>query len=212
MKIYEITAKYTDYRHPANRKVGFGSKFVDVAHTEYRRSSKDAKVEVFKYLLGKAELTNGTLAPDGKSHVIADFEVRNGGSWLTLSNKYYGRGDGISTSLDHYDIEIKEVDSLPDGETLKKGKFVFDTSYDNIQPARDLSTITDWEVSKVSRFPFKENFDLVKVDIVTPSGTETAQINCEVFDGVFRVRELQEYGVKVSDMLWKKIQAAFFAT
>ena len=211
MKIYKITATYTDYRHPANRNVQLGCGFVDVVHTEYRRSSRDAKVEVFKYLLGKAERMHGTVAPDGKSTVIDKFEVRNGGNWLKLRHEYYHQGYMMSTSIDCYSIEIKEVDALPEGETLTKGKFVFDNSYGNIPATRDLSTITDWEVAKVRRFPFKENFDLVKVDITTPSGTETAQIDCEVFEGVFRVRELQDCGVKVSDMLWKRIQAAFAA-
>lgn len=207
--VYKITAEYTDYTHPVNSNSGPFHPYTSVTHTEYRADATIAKVEVFKYVLGKAELNRGRIAPNGKSTIIPDFEVRNAGQWFSLSNKYYGRGDGNSSVTDHYSVQIQEVDELPAGETLTEGDFVFDESYDNLPPERDTASITDWKVGKFVRLPFRENFDLVKVNLYTPSGRETAFVNCELKDGIFRLRELQDCPVNVTEPLWTQIQRAW---
>lgn len=204
-----ITASFVDYRHPVNAKLRAFEPYTKVRHTEYRKSLAAAKVEVFKYLLSRAERMCGSIAPDGESHIIPDFRVEGVGSRFLLSSRYYGKNSCTPSTHVTYSVEIKETDSIPEGQTFAKGAFTFDDSYDSIPVPRSADTITDWTVGKITRLPFKNDWDMVKVELSTPSGKETAYVNCELKHGKFSLRELQDCKVTVSEELWDSIQKAF---
>lgn len=207
----KIFAAYYDYTRKSS---GGLSSTERIEHVEYRKDRMTASLEVFKALHKKGIALCKQFAPDGKTLLKPDFEVRESGwttTYLLLKGKAWGEtyhGRAFCT----YSIMITDISSLPDGETLTKGKFVFDPSFDNIPAPRDLASITDWRVRSVKRFPYKTNFDLAKVELYSPSGSETAFVNCEVKDGMFQMRELQDFKVHVDGSLWNMIQTEYNKT
>jgi hypothetical protein len=206
----KVFAAYYDYAR--NSSGGALSTERTVERVEYRKDRMTASMEVFKALHKKAIALSKQFAPDGKTLLKPALEVRESGwttTYLLLKGKAWGEtynGRVFCT----YSIMISDISSLPDGETLTKGKFVFDPTFDNIPAPRDLASITDWRVRCVERFPYRVNFDLVKVELFSPSGSEKAFVNCEVKDGTFQMRELQDFKVHVDGALWNMIQTEYY--
>jgi len=207
----KITSTYFDY----TRKSSCGPLSTErIEHVEYRKDRMTASSEVFKALHKKAIALCKQFAPDGKTLLKPAFEVRESGRTTThLALNGAAWGEPYHGSVFYaYSITIMDIPSLPDGETLTKGKFVFDPTFDNIPAPRDLASITDWRVRDVKRFPFRVNFDLVKVELFSPSGSEKAFVNCEVKDGTLQMRELQDFNVHVDGALWNMIQTEYNKT
>lgn len=197
--IWKITAEFVDYDYlSAHGKFKAFAPSPSVVHTEYRQSRLEAETEVFRFLRKIHLGLSGQFTPNGES-IIPHCEIQTGR--FILEKTYYPKTSYTSHICFRYIVKFTEVEALPEGEELTQGAFVFEPSYDGIEAQRPLEAITDWEVAGASRFPYKQTWDLFKVSLTTPSGSETASLEFDNQGGTFNLREYQTCNIRVTEQL-----------
>lgn len=203
----KITASYVDYDYFFSHFKGkaLATPIPKVVYTEYRDSISDAEVAVFTFLRKLHRDMIGATTPDGE-HILTSCKIED--ARFILEKTYFPKDSYTNHTCSRYIVSFDEVDAVPDGTELKEGEFCFNPVYADMTPARPTETITDWEVERAQRFPFKPTWDLFRVRLVTPTGPETASIDFDNQHGTFQPREVQPYKVNLTPDLLNRVMQA----